>query len=122
MIIHELRIDNYVTHKGELCKIAAISQSEKVIIQNVEAKKFSKPVDRGQLLTVQLTKEIYRQVGFKITDVSFDLGKVHVLNVEGFPTYIKDPLGKKILIGVCSSLHRLQNLYYEVHNEMLKLP
>lgn len=122
MTIHDFKIDNYVLHKNELCTVAAISKSGKIVVENVATKKFSKPVDRSELLTVELTPKLLNDLRFTRNSTSYNRNKIHILDSRGYPTYLEDASGHRVLIGVINSLSTLQNLIYDIENTMPMLP
>lgn len=123
--INELRIGNYLSDReGRLCKVEFISPEE-FRAYAIKGGKTSLPNEK-----IKLTKEWARNLGFTVTDLGdfweFEKNgfiliqlKIPITGKELPPFYILH--SKKSQHIKIHYVHKLQNLYFEIKEEELKL-
>jgi len=119
----ELRLNNFVIYEGEIVPVIGMENNNNGLFVKIDS---ATVIDQKKLKPIALTAEWFSRLGFKevyrsSTRVRFDL-----------PNYCRfdfDLSSNKILEGFlffgnyikCNYLHQLQNIYFTLTGEELKI-
>lgn len=117
----ELRIGNFLSYKGDTCRVRTIAVSLHkmgVGLGNAVAKgKNLNVISYEDCIPIPLDENWLDALGFSETQAVWQHGFITIVN-EGGSFAFNGLVGKKVQIH---HVHHLQNLYYALNNDELKI-
>lgn len=121
--VKELRINNYVLCKNEVCRVNMINRGDIVEVSTIDSDSvkecFIEEVLSDRIYPIPLTKELFLMCGFIIRDDCFEDCKNGIyFNIGNqYFEFDRDSGG----YFYCQYLHQLQNIYFALTGKELEV-
>ena len=123
---NELRIGNYVQHKGEIVKVEQITK-HKIGYHKYADKRTMQYLKYSEIVPIEITEDILIRLGFEETfnDTYSEIlryDKIEVIKFyERLLVHIFNKYSEYCFGNIIKYIHELQNAYFVVNNKELEI-